>query len=328
MNPSWIHKDNRQRNSAKFRLSRAAFTLVELLVVIAIIGILIGLLLPAVQSVREAARRTSCANNMKQIGLALHNHHDALGALPVGIKAGWGHSWTLDILPFVEQNNLYEQSAKPWSDDGWWGGTDNRSLQLVALATTPVEVFRCPSSIHGPTEPRNINGIENRAINNYLACAGGNAEIDNRTNTSSGQGMDDSNGMFLAVRHMDQVLKGNRFRDNPDGQSNTLYVAETIYAIDAIYQINDRFLFYHPNSDSGLGSDYSEALGSTFYLPNISPANAANMTELELSYSSRHPSGLNGFLGDGSVRFFNENIDLNIWQAIGSRNGNEVVSEF
>ncbi|MEM9940013.1 MAG: DUF1559 domain-containing protein [Planctomycetota bacterium] len=304
---------------------RSAFTLVELLVVIAIIGILIGMLLPAVQQVREAARRTTCLNNLKQLGLAAHNHHDTYEYLPPGARAGWGHSWTLDILPYMDSNNLYQVSAKPWSDDGWWAGTDDRSVQLVALAQTPVPTFRCPTNPSPETEGRNINGIEGRAINHYLACAGGDAESDNRT----GMGMATSNGMFLAVEHRTaDVRPGLNFRHNLDGQSNTLYISEAEYGLDPNQgtSISDRFLFYHPNFDSGLGSDFSEVLGSTFYPPN----NFSEMNNVarEIAFNSFHPGGVNGFMGDGSTRFFDENINLEIWQGLGSRRGGETLGDF
>ena len=299
-------------------LKKRGFTLVELLVVIAIIGVLVALLLPAVQAAREAARRMSCSNNQKQIALALHNHHDTFRKLPYGNLAGWGHSWTAFVLPYMEQDPLYDTIPAPFNDAGWWGGTDARSLALIAVAQTPVPTFRCPSQ-PGPTrEPRNINGLKNRAINSYLACAGGDARNDNR----GANGMDTSNGMFNAIRHdgsrHEDAVDPTRFADVTDGLSNTLMIGESQYLlnIELGCDICDRYLFYHMNSDSGGGSDFSEVLGSTYYRINNE---AINTSERECAYSSYHPAGIVVGLGDASVRFVAETVDLDIWRAVGSK---------
>ncbi len=306
------------------RRRRAAFTLVELLVVIAIIGILVALLLPAVQAAREAARRMQCSNNLKQIGLALHNHHDTYKRLPPGMQAAWGHSWTLHILPFMEQEPLYDVCPQPFNDSGHWGGTDARSIGLIRLAQTPVPTFRCPSSPTPARESRNINGLANRAINNYLACAGGDAQHDNN---GSG-GMEASNGLFNAQRYNVALPREPyRFADAIDGLSNTLFVAEAEYLVDngRGCDICDRYLFYHMNADSGNGSDFSEVLGSTFYPINT---DARNNSERECAYASSHAGGINACLADGSVRFVAETIDLQIWRGLGSRNGGEPIDEY
>ncbi|MCA9162317.1 MAG: DUF1559 domain-containing protein, partial [Planctomycetales bacterium] len=141
-----------------FRKRQHAFTLVELLVVIAIIGVLVAMLLPAVQAAREAARRSSCSNNMKQLGLALHNYHDTYKALPAGAwmfnAAGAGSTscttgngrrapWTVSILPFIEQNNIYDKVDFTKS---WDNGVHS------ALRTTHIEAFKCPSDVPYPNQ--------------------------------------------------------------------------------------------------------------------------------------------------------------------------------
>jgi len=308
-----------QTKSARRR--RQAFTLVELLVVIAIIGVLVALLLPAVQAAREAARRMSCTNNLKQLGLGMHNHHGAFQELPPGVQAAWGHSWSLHVLPFIEQQALYDVCPTPFNDSGAWTGTDARSLGLQSLATTAVPAFRCPSSPMDDREANDVNGLANRATSNYLACAGGDAETDNNGAT----GMDTSNGMFLASRYnVTNPAKPKRFASVKDGLSQTVMIAEAEYLLDSNKGCNicDRFLFYHMNADSSNGSDFSESLGSTFYPMN---SKEVDTTAREISFASSHPGGINACLGDGSVRFVAETIDINVWRAAGSRDGNETV---
>jgi prepilin-type N-terminal cleavage/methylation domain-containing protein len=305
-------------------MGRQGFTLVELLVVIAIIGILVALLLPAVQAAREAARRMECSNNLKQLGIGMHNYHDTYNSLPYGVNAGWGHSWTAFVLPQLEQSPLYDTIPTPFNDSGVWTGTDARSLALIALSRTYVPVFRCPSQPGPNNEPLNINGLTGRAVNNYLACAGGNARNDNR----GANGMDRSNGLFLAsIFTQNPTRPPFKFRDAIDGLSNTLLIGESQYELNLNRGcgICDRYVFYHMNADSGDGGDFSEVLGSTFYKINNQ---AVNTSERELAYSSYHPGGAMMVLADGSTQFAAETIDLTTWRGLCSRDGGEVLGEF
>jgi prepilin-type N-terminal cleavage/methylation domain-containing protein len=307
------------------RPRRVGFTLVELLVVVAIIGILIALLLPAVQAARESVRRLQCSNNLKHLGLAMHGYHDRFKTVTYGAHGGWGHSWTAFVLPELEQNALYEIIPTPHNDLGWWGGSDARSRALAAVAQSYVAGFRCPSQPGPRKESRSINGLSERAINNYLACAGSNARRDN--NSAAGD-MHVSNGMFLAVDMRYRTARPPlSFRDNTDGTSNTVMIGEAEYLINADKGCNicDRYVFYHPNFDSGDGFDFSEALGSTYYPINTE---ARNNDERECAYGSSHPSGANCVLMDGSTRFVAETIEIATWRALGSRNGGEVIGEF
>jgi prepilin-type N-terminal cleavage/methylation domain-containing protein/prepilin-type processing-associated H-X9-DG protein len=197
-----------------------AFTLIELLVVIAIIAILIGLLLPAVQKVREAAARTQCQNNLKQLGLAMHNYHDSIGKFPYP-RSGGGqnrHTWAFLLLPYIEQNNTYQIFKTPIAGVNQTDGVNNFTStdpQIVAARTAPVKIFLCPSrrtsgsqSLSPITTGSTVMGMDS----DYAACAG-----DTKTVPTT--------GVFQLVNsnHMDSVIK---ITDIIDGTSNTFMIGE------------------------------------------------------------------------------------------------------
>ena len=329
-----------QRKSIALRLG---FTLVELLVVIAIIAILVALLLPAVQSAREAARRMQCQNNLKQISLGLHNYESQWRALPWGVKGGWGHSWTTDILAQIEQSALAE--IVPYGEPGHATGTDINSVRLRQLAQAVIPTYRCPSQPGPPAYNSPAELIPDRAVNNYLGNSGSNAVDDNYTESPSRStasclpgdlncGMDRSNGVFLATNFCNKFAPFDpcdnrplrqpiRFADITDGLSNTVAVGEARFLAFEFVDLGDHFSLYHPQFDDDNGNDFSEALATLYYGINI---RVGSNDALEKSMGSYHTSGAHVALCDGSVRLLTESLDERIRFAIGSRNGSEVLS--
>ncbi len=325
-----------------FRSKLHGFTLVELLVVIAIIGILIALLLPAVQAAREAARRMQCQNNMKQITLALQNYESQWRSLPWGAKGGWGPSWTTDILYQIEQPGLAE--LVPYGEPGYATGNSSESIRFRTLAQAAIPTYRCPSQ-PGPSgygSPTEL--INNRAVNNYLGNSGSNAVDDNYTLSPSsstqpcdvgdtGCGMDRSNGVLLATNFCNKFspfdpcdnhpLRGPiRYSDIADGLSSTVAIAEAKFLAFEFQDVGDHFSLYHPAFDDDNGNDFSEALATLLYGINIE--HGSNDT-LEKSIGSYHYSGVHVSMCDGSVHFLTESLDDQIRWAIGSRRGSEVL---
>jgi prepilin-type N-terminal cleavage/methylation domain-containing protein len=252
------------------RCARFAYTLIELLVVVAIIAILIGLLLPAVQKVREAAARMQCANNLKQLGLALHNHHDALGYFPQG---GWTPpgttaadtadrrqwSWCYHLLPYAEQDNLY------------------RSTDLTTIQRTPVPFLYCPSR----RAPAVYNG---HSVIDYAGCAG-----------SSTTG---ANGVIVRG-----FLPCVRMADLTDGTSNTIMAGEKQLNLAGLGTAQDDnecpFL-------AGWNGDWDHyrrtwAVNGVWQTPQRDYRNAGS-TEPNQRFGSSHPTGVNAVFGDGAVR--------------------------
>lgn len=308
---------------------RVGFTLVELLVVLAVIGILVALLLPAVQAAREAARRTQCSNQLKQIGLAFHTYADVQGTLPFGAAGGWGHTWQAYLLPHIEQEAVYARI--PWTDWGW-SDDDRPDDPFTIAARTVIPVFHCPSEPAPARFNESLNSVTGRAIVSYLGNVGSDVEFDNAA--AEGIDVQNGNGVLPAYNMLDsrRCVGPVPLSGVTDGLSQTLLAGESPWLLREPCPYCDRIMLHSNNIDSNrngvdAGYDYSECLGSTFYPINISRSRDPQWTYVarELAFGSWHPSGCHALLCDGSVRMVQDTIERDIWKALGSRNGGEVT---
>jgi len=287
----------------------AGWSLVELLVVIAILAILLSLLLPAVQAARESARKVQCGNRLRQMSLALLQYHDAKQHFPAAITSRQRLIWNGAILPFIEQQNLYDRIDPnlPWN----LGAN-------AQVCSTFLPIYRCPSSTAPDT--MTAQGIENRVPCDYLVCASG---TDTR---ESGPGVlaggPHSDGVFF-------VDSRTRLSEVRDGASNTVAVGDSFFQFEELEldhtgypQFLDRWCV---GTLEGLGNEVSEAMGSTGVAINSHRLDVF-IDEKELAFGSRHAGGVQMALVDGAVIFFDENIDRAVWQAWGTRNGGEVAA--
>jgi prepilin-type N-terminal cleavage/methylation domain-containing protein len=310
---------------------RKGFTLVELLVVIAIIGILVALLLPAIQAAREASRRTHCANNLKQLGLAMHTRHDAHKSLPPGMGPSgccWG-TWPVLILPFIEQGRVAEMYVN-------WGGNDTTTDTLgnttytgtrygAAPNTTNVTTLRyaamtCPSDQNNAP----IGGITNH---NYAVNFG---------TTGLGQpatlnGVVFNGAPFTVAKETAFPRKGKTLADIVDGTSNTLMVAEVLQGKGSDLRgfiwwgdASNFSTYLAPNSNL---PDRIYAAGYCNNLPQMNlPCAVSDTTNPTMFASrSRHPGGVQVVLCDAATRFVADSIDLPVWRAISTTEGAEAV---
>jgi prepilin-type N-terminal cleavage/methylation domain-containing protein len=293
---------------------KRAFTLVELLVVIAIIGVLVALLLPAVQAAREAARRTQCLNNLVQIGLALHNYEMAFRVYPPGtindtgpivsVPEGYHHNWLVQLLPYLEEQNTYNHID---FDVGVYH-ENNAAVREVQIAT-----FKCPSS-------------PERGFHDYAACHHDvEAPID-----------EDNHGVFF-------LNSAIRYQDIPDGTAHTIFVGEKRERPHHTQYHAWRHREHIPDGEDNMGwmSGTRLTLRNTGTAINTGVRRPAAMTlpddtpigwsEPDPSYvggfGSYHPGGAMFVMGDGSTGFFSANIDQQVFQRYGHRADGQLMTQ-
>jgi len=326
------------------------FTLIELLVVIAIIAVLIGLLLPAVQAAREAARRSQCVNNLKQLGLAMHNYESTNGSLPPGIKGCCWGTWLIFVMPGMEQQSLYNawnmvgNGANPAASEGEFRYSGVRN---ITVSSTRVNSFMCPSDGSGTSTTgigQTINGVVMRTTSQNYALNFGNLhtvqpatfDFGGTTYNFGGAPFTDLLGPGAGMNNQRVVT----FAGISDGLSNTLGAAEVLVGTGkgGQYAANQdlRGFSWWGSAASFTGwqppnSPLPDITEATSYCVYPNPANppclgpTATLPKLNTA-RSRHSGGVNCLMLDGSVKFIKNTISPITYRAISTTRGGEVVS--
>jgi len=333
------------------RETRKGFTLIELLVVIAIIAVLIGLLVPAVQKVREAANRMSCTNNLKQLGIALHSYHDNRGAFPpggasdnapYGSGGGWGSSWKVFILPFIEQESIFR--AWQFTGNSGYINATNMSTATSPIHRVTIKTYRCPSSAMPDFYARSGNNGAIQMFTSYTGIAGSSTDTGVLNNAS--HGIISAGGTLFANSSI-------RFADIIDGTSNCMIVGEqSRHLTSATNQpVPGGFSAITSQGPYGWtmgvgGTGVGTAFGDRHFNCSTirfqinqtglnggsatgSSTNGTNdNTGMNIPLSSSHSGGCNIVLGDASVRFIRDSTPLLTLQYLASRGDGNVLPDY
>lgn len=334
--------------------TRRGFSIIEVLVVVMIIALLLALFMPAVQQTRSTARVTQCKNNMRQIGLAMHNYHDVHKVLPPGsfnylgndiddfplpdgttpLKGPARSCWMQQILPYIEQQPLYSQIPFDSNTRAFDWGT-----QFGTPIWTIIPLLMCPSD---PASPKTITDMARSPDQsegfhgNFVMCAASTefGQSDHKLVDGTGSG-DKLDGMFYA-------LSSTKLADVSDGLSNTLMGSELILNQDLPGTPEMRGNGVRDNRGRYYNCHRGNAWFSTYYPPNTTVPDKVDyclpnpMAPCEISFRgdkvlyarSYHSGGVNALLSDGSVRFISENISTELYRALGSRAGGEKAESF
>jgi len=327
------------------RRNPRGFTLIELLVVIAIIAVLIGLLLPAVQKVRASAARGQCANNLKQIGVAMHAYAEqSQGRLPIGVMTAlnnngqvqnegsdWGPNWAVLILPFVEQDNLYKTQSTniaAYKNVMGTGGAGNTAWR--AIRSTVVKTYLCPVDDLNQ-QPFNGDNGGGWARGNYAANAGPSWPWETFNGASATTGFGLPGGGVMCFNYGVTLAALN----NQDGTANTIMVAEVRAGTNsndrrgtwAMGQVGSSILSGYaigddisPNYPPNCADDVHQANGATISDANQAMGNWDSCPNQQATARSNHSGGVNIVMCDGSVHFLVDSVPQQIFYEMGSRN--------
>ncbi|EAQ81013.1 DUF1559 domain-containing protein [Blastopirellula marina] len=308
----------------KYSKKREGFTLVELLVVIAIIGVLIALLLPAVQQAREAARRMSCSNNLKNIGLGLHNYHDTFGSFPSGFISNRGTPassgtcwssggentqfapWTALMLPFIEQSALHDsmnfKEKFTMNPIDGLGSATNQAAWLKVL-----KIFQCPSDPRTEIQPNLLC---------YMGVQGGGPDFQCHGSSDANRGLDTDGMLYINSRV--------GFNSAVDGSTNVIIVGESKY------QTHNRADGKNFGWASSANSTNLWCMGGTLAsaIASINSLTEASHSTQSRGFGSYHPGGCEMLMSDASVQFFTETMDVDMYRQLAIRNDGLPVSGF
>jgi len=336
-----------------FMKRRAGFTLIELLVVIAIIAVLISLLLPAVQSAREAARRAQCVNNLKQLGLGIHNYESVNNVFPPARKGCCWGSWNLFLLPYIEQTQVYNAWNSVGNNSGLAGYVDGDGRYFGSLnwtvANTVINAYLCPSDRGGNSNnpiTTTVNGVKFECkFRNYVANLGntGIGQMDFPANSTTplirflGAPFYDMGSPNIDIQPAATYFPGRSTRNCAsiasitDGTSNTTAFSEVIISqgtgdLRGFTQWGDAVGFMSntsPNSPSPDTHDWSTNWPTG---PPLQGLGSLGPNDKYYAARSRHPGGVNTTMCDGSVRFFKNTVNLFVWRGVSTTAGGEVLS--